>query len=245
MKAIILAAGRGSRMGELTQNSPKCLVKLAGKPLLDYQINSIIQAGISEIAVVCGYMKDKIQDSRISMKFENINWNSTNMVRSLMCASEWLKQYDCIISYSDIFYDSSAIQSLLSNKSDIAITYDINFKTLWSARFENPLADLESFRLDKQSDLIEIGLRANSLDEIEGQYMGLLKITRRGWHHISNTLAKFSESELDKLDMTTLLRTLISNQIRVHAVPYSDAWGEVDNSDDLKLYCEKITLTDK
>ena len=58
MKAIILAAGRGSRMKNLTSDKPKCLVKLHGKPLLEWQLESMYKSGISEIAVVTGYKNE-------------------------------------------------------------------------------------------------------------------------------------------------------------------------------------------
>ena len=58
MKAIILAAGRGSRMKNMTDERPKCLVELGGKPLLEYQLTALRQAGINEIAVVTGYRRE-------------------------------------------------------------------------------------------------------------------------------------------------------------------------------------------
>ena len=82
-----------------------------------------------------------------------------------------------ITSYSDIVYSVDTITKLI-NFSDIVITYDPNW--LWQMRFNNPLSDAENFRLDGDR-LIEIGLKASSIEEIEGQYMGLLKFTPAGW----------------------------------------------------------------
>ena len=89
MKAIVLAAGRGSRMGQLTQYAPKCLTILAGKPLIEWQIQALREAGITEIGVVRGYMAAKISYPGVAT-FENPRWAETNMVMSLVCASEWL-----------------------------------------------------------------------------------------------------------------------------------------------------------
>ena len=58
MKAIILAAGRGSRMKLLTDETPKCLIKLRGKSLLDWQLSALRAAGITDIAIVTGYRRD-------------------------------------------------------------------------------------------------------------------------------------------------------------------------------------------
>ena len=102
MKAIILAAGRGSRMKSLTDEKPKCLIELNGKPLLEWQLEALRGAGIEDIAIVTGYKKELLH--RYGLKeFHNSLWAETQMVSSLMCANEWLQQSECVVSYSDIF----------------------------------------------------------------------------------------------------------------------------------------------
>ncbi len=102
MKAIILAAGRGSRMNHLTDDIPKCLVKLNGKSLLSRQIESLRKAGISEIGIVTGY-KHELLRNVADFEFHNPHWADTNMVSSLVCADSWLRYEPCIVSYSDSF----------------------------------------------------------------------------------------------------------------------------------------------
>lgn len=102
MKAIILAAGRGSRMKGLTDDRPKCLVELEGKPLLDRQIQALGEAGCDEIAIVTGYRRDQLMNRGL-VEFSNERWSETNMVSSLACAEDWLQSSPCIVSYSDIF----------------------------------------------------------------------------------------------------------------------------------------------
>ena len=114
MKAIILAAGRGTRMKELTDDRPKCLVKLRGRALLDLQLEALREAGIEKIAVVTGYRREMLA-SRGLTEFYNSRWAETNMVSSLACAEDWLKLEPCIVSYSDIFYDSYAVKSLMKS----------------------------------------------------------------------------------------------------------------------------------
>ena len=139
MKAIILAAGRGSRMGDLTEEFPKCRQKLHGKELIQWQMDAITEAGISEIGLVRGYMADTF-DLPIRY-FENYRWNQTNMVSSLMAADSWLEKDLCITSYSDIVYSSDAIRRLIESNGNIVITYDPNWQELWTSRFTNPLED--------------------------------------------------------------------------------------------------------
>ena len=89
MKALILAAGRGSRLGNLTNEIPKCLVKLHGKHLIEWQINSLFSGGITEIGIVTGYKSNLLERFNL-VEFKNILWQQTNMIYSLVCADSWL-----------------------------------------------------------------------------------------------------------------------------------------------------------
>jgi len=233
MRAIILAAGRGSRMGGLTSDQPKCRTVLGGRELIDYQIDSISQSGIKNISIVTGYLSDSF-DFDLTY-FHNQRWSQTNMVYSLLSASEWLKRYDCIVSYSDIVYPHKVVEKLKSSTADIAITYDTNWKSLWSLRFENPLSDAETFKLNGGT-VTEIGKKTSCYSEIEGQFMGLVKFTPNGWRVINKYISKLSSHEIDRLDMTALLQLLITKGVKVIGVPIDDQWFEVDTESDLEVY---------
>ena len=108
MKGIILAAGRGKRMGKLTQGSHKALVNIHGRKLLDIQINSFLKSGISDIGIITGYNSHLLKRNEITKYFHNKSWDKSNMAYSLLMADEWLSNEKCIVSYSDIFYSYSA-----------------------------------------------------------------------------------------------------------------------------------------
>ena len=236
MRAIILAAGRGRRMKELGDQIPKCLIELRGKPLLEYQLRTLRQAGINEIALVTGYKSQLFLEYDL-VSFHNSRWAETNMVGSLCCAQEWLQAKPCIVSYSDIFYEVSAVKCLIKNQAALALTYDPNWLELWARRFANPLSDAETFRLTSEYELSEIGKRPNSTDEIQGQYMGLLRITPQGWTEILRLRAGLSPLERDNIDMTGILQMVLEDErIAIAALPYLDKWGEVDSLRDLLLY---------
>lgn len=234
MKALILAAGRGSRMGLLTEAVPKCLVPLGGRPLLEWQMSALRSAGIDTIGVVRGYNAHTLE-GRGLVAFDNPRWADTNMVASLVCAASWLCEEPVIVSYADIFYPESAVAALLAAPGDIAITYDPDWLALWSQRFADPLSDAETFQLE-ESRVVDIGRRTTARDEIQGQYMGLLKFTPRGWAAIDAYLASLDPERLAHLDMTSLLSGLIQAGQRIEGVPVSGPWGEVDNAKDLGLY---------
>lgn len=236
MKAIILAAGRGSRMKSLTDERPKCLVELRGKPLLEWQLESLRAAGISDIAVVTGYKRELLAGRGLS-EFHNPRWAETNMVSSLACAESWLQGEPCIVSYSDIFYSPVAVQSLINCEATLAVTYDPNWLQLWTERFGDPLLDAETFRLSATNTLAEIGNKPQSVDDVQGQYMGLLRFTPEGWAEVVRLRSELSPQQRDSMHMTnTLQRVIDAGRVPIEAVAYTGEWGEVDSSEDLSVY---------
>ena len=97
MRAIILAAGRGSRMKSMTSDRPKCLVDLNGITLIQKQVDTMRQAGINKIGIVTGYRREMLENFA-DVEFHNSMWSKTNMVTSLSMADEWLQKYNCIVS---------------------------------------------------------------------------------------------------------------------------------------------------
>ena len=111
MRALILAAGRGSRMKEIGDERPKCLVELAGKPLIERQMAALRHGGVDEIGVVRGYRAEMIDYPGLTY-FANERWSETNMVMSLAAAAEWLRAGPVIVSYADIFYRNELVRGL-------------------------------------------------------------------------------------------------------------------------------------
>ena len=239
MKSIILAAGRGSRMKDLTEERPKCLVELRGKSLLDWQLDSLRAAGIDEIAIITGYQRERLANRGL-VEFHNARWAETNMVSSLTCSLTWLQAEPCIVSYSDIFYSPVAVQSLMACSASLAVTYDPNWLQLWKQRFGDPLLDAETFRLTAEYNLKEIGNKPKSVHEVEGQYMGLLRFTPEGWSEMLRIRAGLNSEQCDKMHMTgTLQKVIDAGRVNIAAVPYTGEWGEVDSAADLASYQTK------
>ncbi|MBK8803364.1 MAG: phosphocholine cytidylyltransferase family protein [Fibrobacteres bacterium] len=239
MKAIILAAGRGSRMGDRTRDLPKCQAELAGRTLLDWQLSALRAAGIDQTVVACGYREETLRGN--FTKVRNERWAETNMVRTLECARDHLRSEPCVVSYSDIAYHPDHARALAMSDGDIAITYDALWHDLWSARFSDPLDDAETF-LQEDGRLMAIGGKTKDIREIQGQYMGLLRFSPVGWSVVERKLAELGSSA-DRLDMTSLLRLLLADGVRVDAVRTEGRWCEADNQEDLALYGKMIGNT--
>ncbi len=236
MRALILAAGRGSRMGALGDDRPKCLVELEGRPLLDRQLAALRRGGADEIGIVRGYRADMLNVPGLSY-FENRRWAETNMVMSLVAAAPWLRSTPVIVSYADIFYCSAVVRGLVNTPGTLVISYDRAWRDLWMRRFPDPLADAETFRIDASGELLEIGGKTRKIEDIEGQYMGLLKFTPTAWIAIEALLATLDQPARDRLDMTGLLRRLLASKtIAISTFGTDGQWGEIDKSTDVDLY---------
>lgn len=234
MQGLILAAGRGSRMGEQTRSLPKCLTPLCGKSLLEWQLAALKAGGVEPVAVVTGY-ESSVLEPYFTTTFHNSEWSHTNMVASLMCASPWLKKGPCLVSYSDIVYRSNHVRALTESPGELAITYDRRWLDLWSLRLEEPLSDAETFRLDEQGRLLSFGEKAHGLEQIQGQYMGLLKITPTGLEWMEEWLRPRPDL-LARLDLTGFLRKLLEAGYPIEVVPVEAGWCEVDSLSDRDRY---------
>lgn len=240
MRAILLAAGRGSRMGSMTQDRPKCFTPLKGRPLLEWQLAALSGGGVTEVSLVRGYMPESF--TQPLTYFDNPRWAETNMVASLRCAAPWLREAPCLISYSDIVYGARTVASLAQASADLAISYDPDWLKLWSMRFADPLGDAETFRLDGEGRVVAIGGRASRVEEIRGQYMGLLRFTPAGWKQVEDHLDALPASAWQKMDMTSLLAALIARGIGVTGIRIDEPWYEVDSESDLRTYESLGTL---
>jgi choline kinase len=168
--------------------------------------------------------------------FSNHRWAETNMVMSLAAAASWLREAAVIVSYGDIFYRGELVRRLAGASGQLVITYDREWRRLWTRRFADPLADAETFRVDSAGCLLEIGGKTARIEDIEGQYMGLLKVTPPAWHAIEALLGTLASDIRDRLDVTGLLRRLVERGLAVHTFGTDGQWGEIDNPEDAALY---------
>lgn len=226
-------------MGDATRSQPKCLTRLAERTLLDWQLSALAAAGIERVGLVTGYRRELLEPY-VHDCFHNERWRETNMVASLLCADNWLREAAAIVSYSDIVYAADHVSALMQAKAPIALTYDRKWNELWALRFEDPCADAESFAVDASGHVVEIGNRITGHEQAGGQYMGLLQIQPAGWLELTQFVQTLGPAERDRLDMTTLLRGLIGAEVPIQGIPIDGRWCEVDSQSDLDVYQSKI-----
>ena len=187
------------------------MVELEGKPLIERQIAALRRGGVDEIGVVRGYRAEMIDFPGFSY-FANERWAETNMVMSLDTAAAWLRSAAVIVSYGDIFYRGELVRGLIGAPGKLVISYDRDWRRLWTRRFADPLADAETFRIGAAGQLLEIGGKTTRIEDIEGQYMGLLKFTPPAWSAVEGLLSTLDAPIRDRLDVTGLLRRLLTGK---------------------------------
>jgi L-glutamine-phosphate cytidylyltransferase len=237
-KALILAAGEGVRLRPHTLDRPKCLVEVAGRSLLDRHLDVLRAEGIDRILAIGGYRSDMLQRPGLELRL-NPRYDRTNMVWTLFCAEEELKG-EVILAYGDIVYSRRVLRALLASQSDVAVTIDLDWEAYWRTRSADPLADAETLRLAADGRILEIDQKPRSLDEIQGQYMGLIKLSVAGvaamkrTYHAAREAGALRGKPVERAYMTDLLQAMIDAGHRVDAVPVRGDWVEVDTVADLE-----------
>lgn len=225
-------------MGDSTSERPKCLSALAGRTLLNWQLAALASAGITSVTVIRGYRSDLLVSPEYAA-LDNADWARTNMVATLRCGAALLRRAPCVIAYGDIVYRPDHVRAVAADDHDIVIAYDVLWASLWSARFENPLADAETFS-EAGGWLTAIGDKTASTNDIHGQYLGLLKVSPEGWARIEAFVSGLSGEDQARIDVTSLLRGLLSTGVRVRCVPVHGGWCEVDSESDVRLYESRL-----
>lgn len=238
MKAIILAAGQGVRLKPLTNDRPKCMVEYRGKPIIDHVLETMKKCQLTDIVLVKGYRADMLNRNNVKC-IVNPRYHSTNMVVTLFCAEEEMND-DVIISYADIVYEESILQKLIDEPSELSVVVDKDWRQLWERRMQDPLKDAETLKLDQDGFILEVGKKPRGYDDIQGQYMGLIKIRKnaiqrvRDCYHQMDRSAKYDGMNFDNMFMTSFIQHLIDNAMPVKAVFIEGGWVEIDSLEDLK-----------
>jgi L-glutamine-phosphate cytidylyltransferase len=236
-KVILLVAGEGKRLRPYTSDRPKCMVEVNGISLIDRQLAVLRAEGLEDIMMIGGYKAEMLRKFNTKLKI-NPRYYNTNMLWTLFCAEEELEG-DVIVSYGDIVYSRKILQALMQSTADIAVIIDKEWESYWRARNEDPLDDAETLKLRDDGAIIEIGQKPKSLNEIEGQYIGLMKFSAKGIKQIREIFhTAIDNSELlgrtvESAYMTDILQAAANLGKLVKAIPVYSSWIEIDTVDDL------------
>ncbi len=241
MKAIILAAGQGTRLKKYTKDLPKGMLSFFGKTIIERQIELYKSCGINDIIIVKGFAGDKINYKGVKY-YNNINYENTNMVESLLCAKKEFSD-DIVISYSDILFERQMLEKMIKAKGDFCCAVDDEWKFYWQIRYGKVDFDTESLSINKNDNIIELGLENPQFNKIDARYIGLLKFSYNGLKTIKAIMKNAYElyddvpwqqsgKPVKKAYMTDLLNAIIESGKEVKAIHFNHGWIEFDTNED-------------
>jgi len=243
MRAIILAAGSGLRLGQHTKDIPKALLDLNGKSILERQISLLRQHAINEIFVVTGYQREKHTLKDIEYIF-NPRYAETEQLASMMVARTKISD-DVLIIFGDIVFDEQILQQILVSNDDIGIAIDLDWEKSYNERPDNPKS-LADKVLIYQKKIQQISAKITSLsmkNQQIGEFLGVIKLSRRGskimvqkYQELERShTGKFHDaSSLEKAKLVDILQELIDSKIEIYPIPITGKWCEIDTPKDLE-----------
>jgi len=241
-KALIIAAGLGSRLKKHTENLPKCMLDFGGKTLLQRQLASYKKCGIKDISLIKGYKKEKINYKGIKY-FENNDYKENNILNSIFYAENFING-NIIISYSDILFNSSVVQRTLDSNHDISVVVDIDWRGYYVGRKDHPISEAENVIFNSNNEVEKIGKINTGKEEVHGEFIGMIKLSNRGTEIFKehfNRLKKiywnkpFQRAKIfQKAYLTDFIQELVDIGIKVHCVIIESGWKEIDTVEDYK-----------
>ena len=241
-KALIIAAGLGSRLKKHTENLPKCMLDFGGKTLLQRQLDSYKKNGIKDISLIRGYKKEKINYKGIKY-FENTDYKNNNILNSIFYAEKVING-NIIISYSDILFDSSVVERTLDTDHDISVVVDIDWRGYYVGRKDHPISEAENVIFNSNNEVEKIGKINTGNEEVHGEFIGMIKLSNRGtelfkehFHRLKKIYwnKPFQRAKIfQKAYLTDFIQELVDIGIKVHCVIIESGWKEIDTVEDYK-----------
>jgi len=243
MKAIFIAAGEGSRLGNLTNDLPKPLVDVNGKSVIERQISLLRKNNVNDIVVVTGYKKEKFTLKNIEY-IHNPNFREQEQTGSLMAARSKIVG-DVLIMFSDILFEEIILQQMLNSKGDIVIAIDKDWEKSYEERHDNPKSKADKV-LIKDDKVIQISAKNIEVknDNYVGELLGLMKLSTKGskilieqYEKLENShTGKFHDAaSLKKAKFVDVLQELLSLGIIITPVSIKGKWCEIDTKHDLEI----------
>lgn len=237
MKALILAAGLGTRLAPITDSCPKSMVSINGKPILVKQIENLHENGIYDIIVIAGYKADVLTNA-INVSFPGIriinslDYATTNNMYSAYLGREAVGDDTFLMMNADVFFDNSIIKALIEHDSDNAIVTDIGRYVKESMKV-----------IEQEGRLIKISKEVQEIEAL-GVSIDVYKFSPDAGKAFFTKCEYYIEERKElKLWSEVALNDILSS-IKFVACPLNGRWYEIDNHEDLyaaeRLFANKL-----
>jgi len=246
-KAIIVAAGRGRRLGTETDEIPKCMVKVGGRPILHRQLEALRAAGASDLVIVRGYLGDRIAAPEPSRPrfVENPGWAQNNILASLMYAEDELSG-GFLFSYSDIVFAQEHARRVAASPGAVALVVDRRWRDAYEGRELHPVSEAELARVEDGPAgprVTRVGKKLVAADEAAGEFIGLARFSPEGAAALADVWREALGGGLDRpfgaaatlrnAYLSDALNALADRGVPLVPVFIDGRWREIDTEEDL------------
>lgn len=245
MKAVIIGAGRGSRLRHLTNEIPKTLVPVLGRPMLDGILEALEHGGFArkDVVFICGYRAEVIRERYPGLTYvENPDWENNNILLSLMHAREHLSE-GFVSTYADIVYRKEIVRALVDSPHDVAVGCDTDWRRRYAGRSQHPETDAEKLRAEGDR-VVEISRKIAS-ESAQGEFIGVMKLSREGARQLVEAFDAaekvyrgrvFREGrQFEKAYLIDLLQHMLEQGTAIHRVDMHGGYMEIDTLEDASL----------
>lgn len=247
MKAIIVAAGRGRRLGPETDAIPKCMVSVGGKPILHRQLEALGAAGATEFVIVRGYLGDRIAPPPgVPVRFvENPVWADNNILASLFFAEAEMPS-GFLFSYSDIVFAPAHARLVAASSDDVGLIVDRLWRETYVGRDRHPISEAElasvvdgpaGLRVDR------VGKTVVPAEEAIGEFIGLARFSPAGAASLRAIWARASAGGMEspfgraphlrQAYLSDALNAMADAGTRLAPLFIDGRWREIDTEEDL------------
>lgn len=242
MRAIIIGAGRGSRLMPTTADTPKCFAEVKGRRILDWTLEAFRSNGIEDVCFIGGYRIETVQRDYPELTFRhNADWENNNILLSLMHAED-LMDAPFICCYSDILFSPRVVRNLAGSPQDISLVVDTAWLDRYVERTEHPSDDAEKVVVEN-GQVIRIH-REIPEAEAHGEYIGVAKFSESGaaelkrhYHEARSRFAgqPFRESKVfEKAYLIHLFQEMIEKGVHMGHVDTPGEYIEIDTQQDFE-----------
>ncbi|MEA2707959.1 MAG: L-glutamine-phosphate cytidylyltransferase [Phycisphaerales bacterium] len=243
MNAIIIGAGRGSRLKAMTDTQPKCYVTIGGVRILDWTLEAFDQAGLHKKIFIGGYQIEQIRRDYPQLTFaHNADWQNNNILLSLFHAEQHMAD-GFVCAYSDILFRDSVVRDAMNHPADIVVCVDTRWRDRYIHRSEHPEGDAE--KVIVEGDRVKQIHRDIAADKADGEYIGVAKFSPRGaamlrehFHRVKRefTGRPWREAKVfEKAYFILLIQEMIEHGVPVHFVATHGDYAEIDTEEDYRL----------
>lgn len=245
MRAIIIGAGRGSRLEHLTEEVPKTMVEVCGRPMLDHILDALAFAGFphDRVVFISGYAAEVVEKRYPGLTYvRNEGWENNNILLSLLCARGLMTE-GFVSTYADIVYTKEIAKAVAASPHDLTLGCDTAWRRRYKGRSQHPETDAEK--------LIADGSRVTRLsrhiasEEASGEFIGVMKV---GKGRVAHFLESFDQAAArfrggpfregrtwEKAYLIDFLQHRLEAGDEMHKVDTNGGYMEIDTLEDRGL----------